>query len=469
MQGAGLMQLQFLGATGTVTGSKYLVTSNETRVLVDCGLFQGYKQLRLRNRASLPFDVNALDAVVLTHAHLDHSGYLPLLVKNGYSGPIFCSEATFDLCKILLPDSGHLLEEEASYANRHGYSKHTPALPLYSEADAVRSLRYFKPMPLGKRFKVAGSITAELSLAGHILGAAIVNFSDGHTRLVFSGDLGRSADPIMVPPSTVAEADFLVVESTYGNRKHDPVDPMITLGKIIRETAARGGVTIIPSFAVGRAQELLHYMHRLKQAGEIPRQLPVYLNSPMATDATALYARHRKDHRLTQLQCEEMCHAAKIVNSVEESIELNRRQLPMVIIAASGMATGGRVLHHLKAFASDPRNTVLFAGYQAGGTRGASMIAGADSIKIHGQYVPLRAQVAQIENLSAHADADEILAWLSHFTHPPRRTFITHGEPDAADALRKRIEEELGWACTVPDYLEICSLGGHVERRHTRS
>lgn len=452
------MQIKFLGATGTVTGSKYLLTSGSAQILVDCGLFQGYKQLRLRNRETLPVSPSELAAVVLTHAHLDHSGYLPLLVKNGFSGKIYCSEATFDLCRILLPDSGHLLEEEANYANRHGFSKHSPALPLYSEADAVRSLKFFSPVKFGKRFKVCEGFTAELLPAGHILGAAIVSLRSGTTTITFSGDLGRPHDLIMVPPTSIEKTDYLVVESTYGNRRHDPADPGILLAQTIRETSNRGGVTIIPSFAVGRAQELLYYIHLLKKTGKIPAVLPVYLNSPMATDATQIYRKHRDDHRLTHEQCEAMCHAAKIVNSVEESIALNEKQMPMVIIAASGMATGGRVLHHLKAFASDPRNTILFAGFQAGGTRGASMIAGVDSIKIHGEYVPLRAQVKQIDNLSAHADGDEILSWLSHFLAPPKQTFITHGEPAAADELRRRIEETLHWQCRVPDYLESAEL-----------
>lgn len=452
------MQIKFLGATGTVTGSKYLLTSGSAQILVDCGLFQGYKQLRLRNREPLPVSPSELAAVVLTHAHLDHSGYLPLLVKNGFSGKIYCSEATFDLCRILLPDSGHLLEEEANYANRHGFSKHSPALPLYSEADAVRSLKFFSPVKFGKRFKVCEGFTAELLPAGHILGAAIVSLRSGTTTITFSGDLGRPHDLIMVPPTSIEKTDYLVVESTYGNRRHDPADPGILLAQTIRETSNRGGVTIIPSFAVGRAQELLYYIHLLKKTGKIPAVLPVYLNSPMATDATQIYRKHRDDHRLTHEQCEAMCHAAKIVNSVEESIALNEKQVPMVIIAASGMATGGRVLHHLKAFAPDPRNTILFAGFQAGGTRGASMIAGADSIKIHGEYVPLRAQVKQIDNLSAHADGDEILSWLSHFSAPPKQTFITHGEPPAADELRRRIEETLHWQCRVPDYLESAEL-----------
>lgn len=452
------MHMQFLGATGTVTGSKYLVSGGGARILVDCGLFQGFKQLRLRNWAQLPFPPSALDAVVLTHAHLDHSGYIPLLVKNGFRGKILCSEATYDLCRILLPDSGHLQEEEAGYANRHGFSKHSPAEPLYTEEDAQLSLKRFAPVKFGKRFKVAGNLHAELAHAGHILGAAMATLDDGKTTLTFSGDLGRSNDLIMMPPAQIERTDYLVVESTYGNRKHDPADPMILLGKTIQETVNRGGIVVIPSFAVGRAQNLMYFMHLLKQSGAIPPLLPIYLNSPMAADATALYNQHRQDHRLSPEECRAMCHAAKIVNSVEESKALNLQRMPMVIIAASGMATGGRVLHHLKAFASDPRNTILFAGFQAGGTRGAAMLDGVDAIKIHGEYVPLRAQVVQIENLSAHADGDEILAWLSNFSEPPRHTFITHGEPDAADVLRKRIEEALKWRCSVPDYLESVEL-----------
>jgi metallo-beta-lactamase family protein len=452
------MQIQFLGATGTVTGSKYLLTSGASKILIDCGLFQGYKQLRLRNWESMPFTPASLSAVVLTHAHLDHSGAIPLLVRNGFRGKIYCSESTAELCRILLPDSGRLLEEEAIYANRHGFSKHAPALPLYSEADAVRSLAYLAPVKFGERINIDDAFNVKLALAGHILGAAIVSVKSGDTTITFSGDLGRMEDPVMVPPAPVEKTDYLVVESTYGDRVHDPASPTILLGKTIRETAARGGVTIIPSFAVGRAQSLLYYIHLLKQSGEIPGALPIYLNSPMAVDATQIYRKHRHDHRLTHEQCEAMCHTAKIINSVEESIALNQRQVPMVIIAASGMATGGRVLHHLKAFAPDPRNTILFAGFQAGGTRGAAMIAGVDAIKIHGEYVPIRARVAQIDNLSAHADANEIMSWLAHFKVPPKRTFITHGEPPAADALRRRIQETLHWDCRVPEYLESVEL-----------
>jgi metallo-beta-lactamase family protein len=445
------MKLTFLGATGTVTGSRYVLTSGSERIMVDCGLFQGYKALRLRNREPLPVAPAQLSAVVLTHAHLDHSGGLPLLVRDGFKGPIYCSEATRDLCRILLPDSGRLLEEEAAFANRHGYSKHNPALPLYTEADALAALERLTPVPFGHTFRVGGAFHATLRHAGHILGAAMVRIEADGASIVFSGDLGRQHDPLMGPPEHFEQCDYLVMESTYGDRVHNPEDPAVLLAATIKATAARGGVTIIPSFAVGRAQTLLYYMQQLKAAGDLP-PLPVYLNSPMAADVTALYRRHRHDHRLSVHDCAALSHAATIVNNVEESIELNRRRLPMVIIAASGMATGGRVLHHLKAFAPDRRNTILFAGFQAGGTRGAAMMDGADAIKIHGEYVPVRAQVLQIDNLSAHADQGELLTWLGGFRAPPRRIFLTHGEPPAAEALRQQIARQLHWQAEVPGY-----------------
>lgn len=452
------MKITFLGATGTVTGSKYLLTAQSEKILIDCGLFQGYKPLRLRNWSTLPICPSDLSSVVLTHAHIDHSGYLPLLVKNGFRGKIYCSESTYELCKILLPDSGRLLEEEANYANRHGFSKHRPALPLYSEADAVRSLKYFSPVKFGRPFKVGTHFLAEIMPAGHILGAAIVKLRSQETTITFSGDLGRFHDNVMAPPNYIDQTDYLVVESTYGNRIHDPTNPCILLGKIIRETVSRGGVTLIPSFAVGRAQMLIYYLYLLQQSGEIPASLPIYLNSPMAAKVTEIYRRHRQDHRLTDMQCKAIDETIRIVNSVEESIALNQRRTPMVIIAASGMATGGRVLHHLKAFAPNPRNTILFAGFQAGGTRGAAMINGAEAIKIHGEYVPIRAQVAHIDNLSAHADKQEILSWLSHFSQPPKKTFITHGEMVASDTLRQAVEEQLHWCCCIPEYLESAEL-----------
>jgi metallo-beta-lactamase family protein len=451
------MNLQFLGATGTVTGSKYLLRHDDAALLVDCGLFQGYKQLRLRNWAPLPVPASGIDAVILTHAHIDHSGYLPLLAKQGFKGKVYCTAATRELCAILLPDSGHLQEEEAAYANRHGTSKHKPALPLYTREDAERCLEQFVAVEFGTAWQPVPGLQATLTASGHMLGSAFVQVDDGRRSILFSGDIGRPEDLVLSPPTTMAGADYLVTESTYGDRLHERSDPLAKLADVINRTAARGGAVIIPAFAVGRAQNLLFAIHLLKQRQAIAN-LPVYLNSPMAVDATAVYRRHRKEHRLSREECEAMCQAAKFVNTPEESRALNTRRGPMVIIAASGMATGGRVVHHLKAFAPDWRNTILFASFQAGGTRGAAMAGGASSIRIHGEDIPVRAEVAMLDNLSAHADASEIVEWLKGFSKPPKQTFITHGEPSAADAMRLRIERELGWPCRVPDYLETVTL-----------
>lgn len=452
------MKIQFLGAVGTVTGSKYLVTTKRGSVLVDCGLFQGLKQLRLRNRAALPFDPGSLSAVVLTHAHLDHSGYLPLLVKNGFRGPVYCTPATAELCKLLLPDSGHLQEEDAEYANRHGFSKHRPALPLYTEKDAEHCLRYLHPVDYDRPFETGADLQSQLVPSGHILGSACVILTQGGRSLVFSGDLGRPDGAIMVPPRALDHADCLIVESTYGDRLHASAAATDELAAAILPTIRRGGVVIVPSFAVGRAQSLLYAIHLLKSEGRIPNSLPVYLNSPMAVDATGLYQRFANEHRLTREQCDAMCHAATFVNSVEESKHLNTLHQPMIIIAASGMATGGRVIHHLKAFASDPRNMILFSGYQAAGTRGAAMLGGAKEIRIHGQDIPVRAEIAALSTLSAHADSAETLQWLRNFKAPPRTTFITHGEPVAADALRQQIERKLGWATLMPEHAQIVDV-----------
>ena len=452
------MDIQFLGATGTVTGSKYLVRAGSRAILIDCGLFQGFKQLRLRNWAHLPINPGEIDAVILTHAHVDHSGYLPLLIKNGYSGPVYCSRATRELCEILLPDSGYLQEEEAKFANRQAYSKHHPALPLYTRADAEHALRSLNPVDFEHVIDIGGSATFRLSPAGHILGASLVSLTAGNRLMVFSGDLGRPNDAIMKAPASIERADYLVIESTYGNRLHSSEDPARVLGEVLTRTFARGGVVVIPAFAVGRTQTLLYYIAQLKATGTIPVSTPVYLNSPMAVNATRIFHRRRAEHRLSPEQCDATCGAAHIVNSAEESESLNSKTGPMIIVSASGMATGGRVVHHIKAFAPDARNTILFAGYQAGGTRGAAMLGGAESVKIHGAYVPVRAEVVNLDMLSAHADYSETLAWLAHFRAPPRTTFITHGEPDAADALRLHITERLGWPCQVPEYRETVAL-----------
>lgn len=413
-------------------------------------LFQGFKALRLRNWTRLSVEHREIGAVVLTHAHLDHTGYLPLLVRQGFTGPVLCSEATADLCRILLPDSGHLMEKDADYANRHGFSKHKPALPLYSEEDAERSLERLAPISFDKAHSALGGGTIRLRRAGHILGAATAQFDWAGKSIAFSGDLGRYDDITMVDPVAVERADYLVVESTYGDRRHGTQDPEGLLAEIIEATAARGGTVVIPSFAVGQAQSLLFHFYRLKSKQRL-RNIPIFLDSPMAVDASEIFCAHREDHRLDAHECRGACAVAHYVRTVEESKSLTANPMPKVIISARGMATGGRVLHYLKNYAPYVKNTILFSGYQAGGTRGAAIIAGATHVKIHGEYVPVHAQVKTLEMLSAHADADEIIRWLRGFKSPPRMTFVTHGEPAASDAFRHRIEEELRWPCLVPD------------------
>ncbi|MDI1268084.1 MAG: MBL fold metallo-hydrolase [Polaromonas sp.] len=443
------MKLSFLGAAGTVTGSKTLVTHEGKQLLVDCGLFQGYKNLRSMNWEEFPFDPKQLDAVVLTHAHLDHSGALPLLVKQGFRGPVFATPSTIEVCGVLLPDSGRLQEEDAEYANRRQRSKHTPALPLYTEEDAFRALRRLEPLPFDAPARGVAGMHLRLRPAGHILGAGSVEVTAGETTILFSGDLGRPDDLVMRAPAPIERADYIVAESTYGDRLHDGADAETLLGEVIRRTAARGGVVVIPAFAVGRAQSLLYSIYRLKERSEIP-DMPVYLNSPMAIDMTDIYHRYRAEHRLSPEECIGMCQVAKMVRTVEESRALVAQHYPAVIVSASGMATGGRVLHHLKALAPDRRNTIVFAGFQAGGTRGGRIVAGEKSIRIHGEDVAVNAEVVSLPGMSAHADARQIVDWLKTSPKAPRGVFLNHGEPAPADALRQRIERELGWSVTVP-------------------
>jgi len=451
------LTLRSLGGAGTVTGSKHLIDADGTRVLIDCGLFQGLKHLRERNWESLAVPPESIDAVVLTHAHLDHSGYLPKLVREGFRGTAHCTAATADLCNILLKDSAQIAEKDAAYANRKGFSKHTPALPLYTMRDAERALKHLKPIPFGSEFEIARDVGLKFRRAGHILGAATAEIKVGGTTIVFSGDLGRYDDPVMPDPVSVAHADYIVVESTYGDRTHAKTDPMEALGDTIERTVRRGGTVVIPAFAVGRVQSLLHHLWLLKRAGRLAAT-PIFLDSPMAISATDLLRAHPEDHRLDVEAIEGSCGVASYARDVEASKAITANAMPKVVIAGSGMATGGRVLHHIRTFAPDPRSTILFAGYQALGTRGARLLAGETELKMFGEWIPVRAEIANLPELSAHADADEIMRWLSGFENPPRRLFIVHGEPAASEALRTRVERELSWSASVVDPLRSYEL-----------
>jgi metallo-beta-lactamase family protein len=459
----------FAGGAGTVTGSKYLIAAHGTKLLLDCGLFQGLKSLRLRNWSPPPFDPRELEAVILSHGHLDHSGYLPILAKQGFRGPIYCTPGTKDLIGVVLRDSARLQEEDADRANRYGYTKHQPALPLYTVEDAEKTLRLVAVRSYGEPFGVGGAAVL-FRRAGHILGAATVEVTLGGrspSRLVFSGDLGRWDRPILRDPELVPEADILLVESTYGNRLH-PTDTDENLVRIITETAHRGGALLVPAFAIGRSQELLFALAKLREAGRLPL-VTVYLDSPMAIDVTGIYCRHPEDHDLhmTELKRTGRCPLCSgdyhIVRTTAESKALHNRRGPMVIIAGSGMATGGRILHHLEHRLSDHRNTVLLCGYQAVGTRGRALQEGAKTIRIHGADVPVRAHVETIEGLSAHADQGEILRWLRGFRRAPVHTYIVHGEAGPAAALAQVIERDLGWRCSVAEDGATVSLPAEGE------
>jgi metallo-beta-lactamase family protein len=462
-RGGGTAGLRFLGAAGTVTGSKYLLEVARSRVLVDCGLFQGLKELRQRNWARFPVAPDAIHAVVLTHAHIDHSGYLPRLAKEGFRGPIYATPATGALLRILLPDSGHLQEEEAAYANRKRFTRHRPALPLYTREEAEKVLAQIRPMPYDDWTAVAEGVRVRPCRAGHILGSAILEVGLGSGRgertVVFSGDLGRYGAPLLPDPTPVPEADYLLVESTYGDRRYpeDPVEDR--LAAAIQRAVGRGGVMLIPAFAVGRTQEVMYHLWRLEAAGRIP-QLPVYVDSPMARDATDLYYEFPDEldrHGLAALRAGRgalQSHDFHLVDSVEGSKALNGMAGPAIIISASGMVTGGRILHHMRLRLPDPRNTILFVGFQAMGTRGRAIQEGAEAVKIHGEWVPVRAQVETMDGLSAHADADGIQQWLHGFRKPPRRTFIVHGEPQPARALQAAIATRRRWDVRVPAHGE---------------
>jgi metallo-beta-lactamase family protein len=461
-----MAKITFLGAAGTVTGSKYLVEVEGKRLLVDCGLFQGSKELRQRNWEKLPIDPAAIDWVVLTHAHIDHTGYLPRLVGAGYQGPIYANPATRELCGILLPDSAHLQEEDAQYAAKKGYSSHKPPLPLYTVEESKKALEQFKDIPRTGSFAISPQFTVRGHDAGHILGSSWLELTiteNGKQMLVvFSGDLGRYGEPILKDPETPARADFLLCESTYGDRDHPGGSVADELAQVVNDTARRGGSVVIPAFAVGRTQLLMYYLRQLESAQRIPR-LPVYVDSPMAINVTGLYENHHEDHDLefTKEEATEdplNVHEVHMTRTVQESKKINGVLTPCIILSASGMATGGRILHHLARRLPDSRNTVLLVGYQAEGSRGRALQDGAKYLRIFGEEVPVRAQVVELGQLSAHAGKSELLRWLTGFQAPPRQTFLVHGEPVALDALKAAITAQFHWPVTIPAYLQSFEL-----------
>lgn len=442
--------LTFLGAAGTVTGAKFLLEIERRRLLLECGLFQGLRELRERNWAAPPVAPDGLGAVLISHAHIDHCGYLPRLVRDGFAGPIFCSRGTADLLAIMLPDAARLQEEEAEFRNRVRATRHQPALALFATEDADRTLKLVRPVEFGAAFIPVPGFVARLLPSGHILGASIVQVEAGGRRLVYSGDLGRYDVPVLRDPDVVRNADTLLVESTYGNRRHPADDGMPVIETALHGAARRGGALLIPAFAVGRTQELLYLIRQLEEEGRVPR-LPVYLDSPMGTAATAIYARHPEEH---DAETARIAAAGRrpftparfhVVTTVEASKRLNGLEGPVVIVAGSGMATGGRILHHLRQRVGDERTTVLFVGYQAAGTRGRLLRDGARRLRVFGEDLPVRATVLATDALSAHADQAELLRWLRGFDRPPAATWTVHGEPDAALSLRDAVERELGW------------------------
>jgi metallo-beta-lactamase family protein len=456
-----------LGASGTVTGAKFLVELGGRRLLVDCGLYQGLKELRLRNWERLPVEPAEIDAVALTHAHIDHIGYLPRLVKDGYQGRVTATPGTADLARIMLPDSGHLQEEEAAYHNARGTSKHTPALPLYTAEEGARAAERVAGHPYRRPVQLLPGLRATFRQAGHILGASSIALDlegDGAARrLVFSGDLGRYGVPVLLDPDPLGQVDYVFVESTYGDRRHDPAPVAEQLERAVRGAVDRGGVLVVPAFAVGRTQEIVYHLRALEEAGRIPR-LPTFVDSPMAIEATALYCAHPEDldpdtaRPVLSGECPLHTARFKLTRSVEESKAINDVRGTAIIIAASGMATGGRVLHHLRRRLPDSRATVLLVGYQAPGTRGRLLQDGARTVRIFGEDVPVRARIETIHGLSAHADADGLLRWLRTATGPPRRVFVVHGDPGPAETLAGRIRAELGWDAAVPAYRERVTL-----------
>ena len=461
-----MAKLTFLGAAGTVTGSKYLVEAEGKRLLVDCGLFQGLKELRLRNWAPLPQSPSSFDWCVLTHAHLDHTGYLPRLVHDGFRGPIYADGATIELCNILLPDSAHLQEEDADHAGRGGYSKHSPPLPLYTRADVEPVLKAMREIPRADPFTISPQFTVRPHDAGHILGSSSLELTitEGgkKTVVLFSGDVGRYGQPILKDPEAPPRCDVLLCESTYGDRDHPSDSPEDALADVVNRVAKRGGQIVIPAFAVDRTQLIMYIIRKLEDAHRIPR-LPVFVDSPMAISVTGLYMKHHEDHGLTFTKDEAAgnpldAHTVHFMRTPDDSRKINNVKTPAIIISASGMATGGRVLHHIAQRAPDPRNMILLAGFQAQGTRGRALEEGAKTVRIYGEDVTVAAEVVNLRQFSAHAGKSELMRWLSGMPAPPRQTYLVHGEPQASAALKTTIEASLKWRVALPQYLQTVDL-----------
>ncbi|MDP7397941.1 MAG: MBL fold metallo-hydrolase [Lentisphaeria bacterium] len=460
--------ISFFGATGTVTGSRFLLEAEGRRVLIDCGIFQGIREIRQKNWEPFPVEPGSIDAVLLTHAHTDHSAWLPRLVRNGFCGDVYCTPATHDLCKIMLLDSAHIHQEDARWANKKGFSRHKPALPLYTTEDAEESLKYFKSVNYGQDLVLSERLRFKFKDAGHILGSSMVRATvagarGSECRILFGGDLGRPGQPILRDPVQAFEIDYLLLESTYGDRLHANANPSGDLANVINGAIERKGALIIPAFAVGRTQSLLYTIRKLQDAEKVPT-LPIFVDSPMAINATRVFQQNKGDYdlraKIEQLQGNKILEPdrMKLCQSVNDSIAINDVEGPAIIISASGMVTGGRILHHLKRRLPKQETTVLFIGYQGEGTRGRTILSGVESVKIHGKPVEVNAKIEQISGFSAHADYNEILAWLIGFNRPPKKTFLVHGEDDPRQALAKKIRAKLGWQVVVPGFGDVAEL-----------
>ncbi|MBU1917718.1 MBL fold metallo-hydrolase [bacterium] len=450
------LSIKFLGATGTVTGSRYLLTLNDKRIMIDCGMFQGLKDLRLRNWEPFPVDPEKIDAILITHAHLDHSGYLPRLVKLGFKGKVFATHSTTALCNILFPDAAHIQEEDAEFLNRHKLSKHKPALPLYTLEDAREALQLFHPVDWDKTTAEFGFKFRFLPIS-HLLGASFIAIEADGKKIVFSGDIGRDKDPILPERYIMEKTDYIVCESTYGNRLHPEGDVKEELAEVISKTINRGGTVLIPSFAVGRSQALIYLINQLKLHGRIP-DVPVYLNSPMAIEATKTHFNFANELKMPKEKLIEALKDVTYAKTPNQSEQIDKNKTPKIVISASGMLVGGRILHHLKSMGPDPKNSIVLVGFQAAGTRGEALVKGKKELKIHGQMIPIEAEVHAIQNLSGHADYTGILEWLSHFKNRPQKVFITHGEPKASEAMKEHIVKQFQWDTVLPQYKEEFTL-----------